>query len=201
LEILLLKLTGHTERVRKRAFSGSVIPDTLPETPEVDFFSEITNSNIVRACKRASSGQHTQADSLTRITKQRQTVLKKGDNVVIPIPTVDRGPTDPRNIKGFVTQVNDHGGYKVSTKVGLIKGYLGRNQIEFCESETVNALDVPESELSLRAVASKLSMSGGQRFFHCNCKNGSFKTSRCTCRKFKVLCNSRCHQSLSCTNK
>jgi hypothetical protein len=61
-----------------------------------------------------------QADSLTRITKQRQTVLQKGDNVVIPIPAVDRGPTDPRNIKGVVTQVNDCGGYNVGTKVGLI---------------------------------------------------------------------------------
>ena len=192
---------GHIERVRKRAFSGSVIPDTLPETQEVDFFSEITNSNIVRARKRALSGQQTQADSLTRITKQRQTVLKKSDNVVIPISTVDRGPTDPRNIKGVVSQVNDHSGYKVGTKVGVIKGYLSRNQIEFCESETVNASDVPESELNLRAVASKLSMSGGQRFFHCNCKSGSCKTSRCKCRKFKVLCNSRCHQLFSCTNK
>jgi hypothetical protein len=47
------------------------------ETQEVDFFSEITNSNIVRARKRALSGQQTQVDSLTRITKQRQTVLKK----------------------------------------------------------------------------------------------------------------------------
>ena len=86
--------------------------------------------------------------------------------------------------------------------MGLIKGYLNRNQIEYCESETVNVSDVPESELSLRAVASiKLSMSGGQGFFHCNCKNGSFKTSKCKCRKFKVLCNSTYHQSLSCTNK
>ena len=89
--------------------------------------------------------KQTQADSLARITKQRQTIPKKGDNVVIPIPAVDRGPTDPRNIKCVVTLVNDHGGYKVGTKVGLIKGYLSRNQIEFCESETVNASDVPES--------------------------------------------------------
>ena len=85
--------------------------------------------------------------------------------------------------------------------MGLIKGYLGRNQIEFCESKSVKVSDVPDSELSLRAVASKLSMSGGQGFFHCNCKNGSFKTSRCKFRKFKVLCNSTYHQSLSCTNK
>ena len=55
----------------------------------------------------------------------------------------------------------------------LIKVYLSRNQTEFCESETVNVSDVPDSELSLRAIASKLSMSGGQGFFHCNCKNSS----------------------------
>ena len=85
--------------------------------------------------------------------------------------------------------------------MGVIKGYLSRNQIEFCESETVNASDVPESELSLGAVANKLSMNGGQGFFHCNCKSGSCKTSRCKCRKFKVLCNSRCHQLFSCNIK
>ena len=62
--------------------------------------------------------KQTQADSLTRITKQRQTVLKKDDNVVIPITAVDRGPIDPRNIKGIVTQVNDHGQYNVGTKAG-----------------------------------------------------------------------------------
>lgn len=89
------------------------------------------------------------------ITKQRQIDLKEGDNVVIPISAVDRSPTDPRNIKGVVSQVNSHGGYKVGTKVGLITGYLSRNQIEFCESKTVNVSDVPESELSLRSVASK----------------------------------------------
>ena len=37
------------------------------------------------------------------------------------MPTADRGPTDPRNIKGVVTQVNDHGGYKVGTKMGFTK--------------------------------------------------------------------------------
>jgi hypothetical protein len=68
-----------------------------------------------------------------------------------------------------------------------------------CSATVLTVLDVPDSELSLRAVASKLSMSGGQGFFHCNCKNSSW-TSRCKCRKFKVLCDSRCHQSLSCNS-
>jgi hypothetical protein len=41
-----------------------------------------------------------QADSLTKNTKTKLTVLSKGDNVIIPIPSVDRGPADERNIKG-----------------------------------------------------------------------------------------------------
>jgi hypothetical protein len=39
---------------------------------------------------------------LTKNTKTKLTVLSKGDNVIIPIPSVDRGPADERNIKGVV---------------------------------------------------------------------------------------------------
>jgi hypothetical protein len=50
-------------------------------------------------------------------TKTKLTVLSNGDNVIIPIPSVDRGPADERNIKGVVMNVNEHGGYKIGTKV------------------------------------------------------------------------------------
>jgi hypothetical protein len=56
-----------------------------------------------------------QADSLTKKTKTKLTILSKGDNVIIPIPSVDRGHADERNIKGVVTNVNEHGGYKIYT--------------------------------------------------------------------------------------
>ena len=45
------------------------------------------------------TGQQLQADSLTMNTKPKLTVLSKGDNVIILIPSVDRGPADDRNIK------------------------------------------------------------------------------------------------------
>jgi hypothetical protein len=48
----------------------------------------------------------------TKNTKTKLTVLSKGDNVIIPIPSVDRGPVDERNIKGVVINVNEDGGYK-----------------------------------------------------------------------------------------
>jgi hypothetical protein len=47
-----------------------------------------------------------QADSLTKNTKTKLTVLSKGDTVIIPIPSVDKGPADERNIKGVVMNVN-----------------------------------------------------------------------------------------------
>jgi hypothetical protein len=66
----------------------------------------------------------TQLNSMTMVsvsnsknTKTKLTVLCKGDNVIIPIPSVDRGPADERNIKGVVMNVNEHGGYKIGTKV------------------------------------------------------------------------------------
>ena len=46
--------------------------------------------------------------------------------LIIPIPSVDRGPADERNIKGVVMNVNEHGGYKIGTKVGQIKGYTSK---------------------------------------------------------------------------
>jgi hypothetical protein len=67
-----------------------------------------------------------------------------GDNVIIPIPSVDRGPADERNIKGVVMNVNEHGGYKIGTKVGQIKGYMSRNQVQVFElviSETLSWLN------------------------------------------------------------
>jgi hypothetical protein len=51
-------------------------------------------------------------------------LLVATDNVIIPIPSVDRGPADERNIKGIVMNVSEHGGYKIGTKVGQIKGYM-----------------------------------------------------------------------------
>ena len=77
-----------------------------------------------------------QADSLTKNTKTKLTVLSKGDNVIIQIPSVDRGPADERNITGVVMNVNELGGYKIGTKVGQIKGYMCRNQVQFVANST-----------------------------------------------------------------
>ena len=119
-------------------------------------------------------------------TKTKLTVLSKGDNVIIPIPSVDRGPVDERNIKGVVMNVNEHGGYKIGTKVGQIKGYMSRNQVQFVANATLDVSEVPVSDMSVREIVSKISLSGVQGFVHCQCKKGNCKSGRCKCRRLKV---------------
>jgi hypothetical protein len=39
--------------------------------------------------------------------------------------------------------VNEHGGYKIGTKVGQIKGYMCRNQVQFVTNATLDVSEVP----------------------------------------------------------
>ena len=120
--------------------------------------SEIANIDIKRARKRAQSGQQVQADSLTKNTQTKLTVLSKDDNVIIPIPSVDRGPADERSITGVVMNVNEHGGYKIGTKVGHIKRYMSRNQVQFFANATLDVSEVPVSDMRLKEIVSKISL-------------------------------------------
>jgi hypothetical protein len=66
------------------------------------------------------------------------------------------------------------------------------------------AQEVPEplyDGLTWREIVSKILLSGGQGFVHCQCKKGNCRSGRCKCRRLKAMCNSRCHMSLSCSNK
>jgi hypothetical protein len=56
--------------------------------------------------------------------------------------------------------VNEHGGYKIGTKVGQIKGYMSRNQVQFVANATLDVSDVPVSDMSVGELVSKISLSG-----------------------------------------
>jgi hypothetical protein len=63
--------------------------------------------------------------------------------------------------------VNEHGGYNIGTKVGQIKLYMSRNQVQFVANATLDVSEVPVSDMSVRDIVSKISLSGGQGFVHC----------------------------------
>ena len=111
------------------------------------------------------------------------------------------GRCDLRNILGVVTHVNhDNKTYKIGTQFGRINSSYACNQFTTCKEKLMQLENVPDMELSLRKCASKLSLSGGQGYKRCSCKT-QCSSNRCTCRKSGKICNSKCHGSLSCSNK
>ena len=49
-------------------------------------------------------------------SKRKLVDLKVNDNIVIPVPRVDRGPIDCRNIRGIIVDKTVNG-YKIGTTV------------------------------------------------------------------------------------
>jgi hypothetical protein len=78
-------------------------------------------AKIVRARKRALSGQQIQAEEVMSSSKRRLVDLKVNDNIIIPVPRVDRGPIDCRNIRGIIVDKTVNG-YKIGTTVVVISG-------------------------------------------------------------------------------
>ena len=124
-----------------------------------------------------------------------------GNTVMVPIPDVDRGRADFKNIKAIVLSVNGDGMYQLGTEFGTLDQMYSRNQFAPTIENFISIADVPENVIiSLREAAQKNSIGLGQGFFKCNCKTGC-KTKRCKCFNAKKICNSRCHNSNNCQNK
>ena len=126
-----------------------------------------------------------------------------GDNVAVPIPMVDRGRGDPRNILGVIVDRDENDMYTIAVKAGVLKAKYARNQFDLCPQRLLNDNDVDMDCTTTLRQALKSTASGGQGFFRCDCSKGKkqCQTNRCKCFKAKRLCNSRCHNSLNCPNK
>ena len=107
------------------------------------------------------------------------------------------------NTLGVIMDVTDKDQYKIAVKYGVLKGHYSRNQFDLCPQKLLTMNEVnAENMISLKKAVVCKSASGGQGFVKCNC-SGTEKctTNRCKCFKSKLQCNSRCHNSLNCTNK
>ena len=120
---------------------------------------------------------------------------------MVPVPDVDRGRTDFRNVAAVVKEVNAQRGiYTIGTKHGVLEQCYTRNQIIPGKTSFLTTVQVPEN-ISLREVANFESLGSGQGYDRCNCKTGCENINRCKCKKTGKLCNSKCHRRLSCQNK
>ena len=99
---------------------------------------------------------------------------------------------------GVILSVDDSG-YEVETASGRIRGKMARSQVESIKFSGLKDMHVPDKELSLREIVHAQSVCGGQGFKRCQCKTNC-KTSRCSCRRAGLHCNSACHSQISCDN-
>jgi hypothetical protein len=153
--------------------------------------------------KRARDGLMKQAERMVRRSRFVNIPGNVGDNVTVPVPLVDRGRGDSRNIMGVILDRDENDLYRIAVKGGILNGRFSRNQFDLCSQILLLPTDVcREAEISLRNAVKYESICGGQGFLKCNCSGKSnCESNRCKCFKAKVECNSRCHGSMTCKNK
>ncbi|KAK7092401.1 hypothetical protein V1264_008149 [Littorina saxatilis] len=182
--------------------------EDLPDSVSDAQSPSVTNSRLAKiteARKRTKEGQLRQAERMLKRSRTCLMSADKGDNVMIPIPLVDRGKGDPRNLIGVIIDRNTSDDlYKIAARNGLLKGRFSRNQFDVSKERflTEDSVDLTKA-ISVRQAVIAESLGGGQGFVKCNCSMSGKRcaTNRCKCHKNKVLCNSRCHGSLICKNK
>ena len=172
------------------------------ETQSAVEADHVSNSlRMIRAQrKRAHEAQSVQAERMDKRSKRVFGPVEVCDNVTIPIPQVDRGRADPRNIIGIVTECSDNAMFTVVVKSGILNVKYSRNQINVCATKLYTIDDFnTEKTISLRLAVQYESKCDGQGFSICNCAcSKRCGTNRFRCYKAKMLCNSRCHSTWPC---
>ena len=69
-----------------------------------------------------------------------------GENVLVPVPEVDRGRTDFRNVAGIITNVGSDGTYSIGTSEGTLKQPYVRSQFILTQSTVTSVADVPDKQ-------------------------------------------------------
>ena len=181
--------------------SSTSVAQLLSDEPISPIKAQIDAIHLKR--KLATEAQISQAERMVKRSRIIMVAGEVGDNVTVPVPLVDRGRSDPRNILGVIQNRDENDLYTIAVKGGILKGKFSRNQFDLCAFKLITETDLNLNELiSLRQAVQYESKCGGQGFVKCNCAgNKRCQSNRCKCFKAKVKCNSRCHFCLSCSNK
>ena len=86
------------------------------------------NDNIKNHRENAKKHQQKHADVIQSKSLERFAPALVGDTVMVPVPDVDRGHCDFRNIKAVVVECHPNALYRLGTKLGLLKQAYSRNQ-------------------------------------------------------------------------
>ncbi|XP_060845447.1 KRAB-A domain-containing protein 2-like [Rhopalosiphum padi] len=95
---------------------------------EVEFAETIicdlckTSEKINKQRQLGYQGQEKAAEIMLKVSQTRVPDLQIGDCVLITVPKVDRGPSDPANVIAVIVNQNEHKLHQLGTQYGLVKG-------------------------------------------------------------------------------
>nr|XP_012151860.1 PREDICTED: uncharacterized protein LOC105663967 [Megachile rotundata] len=198
-----------TVNTSEKNLSGVHNENHIPKKNIEEYLQSTTSSHQVLtekheliSIKRAAAKQNLllQATKMLQTSQNQFPPAQIGDTVRIQVPDVDRGRTDSRNVLAVVIGIEDSDFYKLANKNGTLRQLYTRNQFAICKEKLLSIDEISFQEISLREAAATNSRSGGQGYTRCNCKR-KCSTNKCSCKSKGLLCNSKCHNSLSCCNK
>jgi hypothetical protein len=153
---------------------------------------------------RASTiiNQRAQADRMLKRSAKYQCEVEIGAFVIVPIPDVDRSAAAAPNLICRVIDFDEEKNiYELASQAGVLNVMFSRNGFDKLNSKDLNVEVRTDVAVSVREAANAVDIAGGQGMAKCNC-NGQCANGRCSCKKAKLLCNSRCHSSnQNCKNK
>ncbi|XP_008178550.1 KRAB-A domain-containing protein 2-like [Acyrthosiphon pisum] len=157
-----------------------------------------TNNAIHEERKAGHKGQEKAAEKMLQVSNAVIPEFKINDCITISVPKVDRGPSDPARVIAVIIEEKNEM-YKIGTTHGLIKGWFNSRSMQHATANFILAEQVDkQKELTLCETVQVVS--GGQGFLSCSCKSAC-QTKRYVCFKGGLKCNSRRHNSFSCSNK
>jgi hypothetical protein len=131
------------------------------------FQSDTENCDLCDVCSRgmlinrerhlSHENLERQADKMVAKSNQVLQPVTVGNNVTLPVPSVDRGRGDSSNMMCVVIDINtETQQYKLATRYGLLNGSFSRNQFLRCTSNILLLGSVDfDTEISVRQAARK----------------------------------------------
>ena len=151
----------------------SPVSDTEDPNAAQDNVEMLLNQKMNAIKTERCNTRASQVRQAERMVKRSRIVLVAGqveDNVAVPIPLVDRGRGDPRNILGIILDRDENDQYTIGVKCGILAGKFSRNQFDVCPQRLMSVSDIDRCKhVSIREAVHAESQGGGQGFTKCNC--------------------------------
>ncbi len=174
------------------------MPEQQPEQQPEQY--EIMADTLLGVRETVRVGQKKQAERMQLRSKKFMPEVMVGDFVILPVPDVDRGPSDPPNLVCRVVDINySTMMHELACQAGVLSNLFARNAFDKLDG-SVDGIRT-DVGTTVREAVTLLSVGGGQGMLKCNC-TAACANNRCSCKKSNLLCNSRCHGGNNkCSNK